>query len=529
MDHGPTTWTGRLAASAAVAALRAEGVRFAPAHPERLVHLDTFDGLLHRAGCRLEWRSGTTNALALSAEGSPAAHLPAETMPRFATDLPPGPLRSRLQKIIDVRALLPLVDLSSTVAVGTHVDRSGKTTATVVLRRRPKLAEGGTRLPTWTIEVRPLVGYPKPAQRIAETLESIGLQRHDGDTLSLALAVSGVDPAGVSMSPTVPLDPAIPATTGVCMVLLHLLDAMQVNWQGTIDDIDPEFLHDLRVAVRRARSVLAQASGVVPDAERDEARTVFGGLGEITGPSRDLDVFVIEWDGYLAPLAPDTRSLLGPALDLIQEHRAAAHAELAGALRRAADDGLVDQWRQRIRGWDAGTAADDGSTVTPRLGPFVARRIRKAQRRLVRNGRLITAESPAEALHDLRKDAKRLRYLIECFGGVLEPSRRKDFVGHLKALQDNLGEHQDAEVHVASLRGFGHELERRGAGADTLLALGQLTELLEQRRLAARAEFADRFTGYDTKETRSSLAALLDGLTPPDPDPADDDETEPAG
>ena len=62
------------------------------------------------------------------------------------------------------------------------------------------------------------------------------------------------------------------------------------------------------------------------------------------------------------------------------------------------------------------------------------------------------AATPAETVHELRKAAKKRRYLIECFGGLYAKSARTTFVARLKSLQDTLGEHQDAEVHAHALR-----------------------------------------------------------------------------
>ncbi len=86
------------------------------------------------------------------------------------------------------------------------------------------------------------------------------------------------------------------------------------------------------------------------------------------------------------------------------------------------------------------------------------RRIEKAEQRLIDHGRAITPDTPAEDVHEVRKDAKRLRYLLECFGSLLPTTERKAFVKRLKALQDNLGEHQDAEVHADMLRTMAGEL-----------------------------------------------------------------------
>ena len=123
---------------------------------------------------------------------------------------------------------------------------------------------------------------------------------------------------------------------------------------------------------------------------------------------------------------------------------------------------------------------------------------------MVERGRTITPETPAETVHDLRKDAKKLRYLIECFGGLYDKPSRTAFVGRLKALQDTLGEHQDAEVHAHALRTIADDRQRHW-DAETLLAIGQLIERLEQRRLATRKDLAERFAAFDDKETAQAL------------------------
>ena len=115
---------------------------------------------------------------------------------------------------------------------------------------------------------------------------------------------------------------------------------------------------------------------------------------------------------------------------------------------------------------------------------------------------------PAETVHELRKDAKKLRYLIECFGGLYAKSARTTFVARLKSLQDTLGEHQDAEVHTHALRTIADD-PRHQWDADTPLAIGQLIERLEQRRLASRGELAERFDDFDQKGTRKALKELL--------------------
>lgn len=121
---------------------------------------------------------------------------------------------------------------------------------------------------------------------------------------------------------------------------------MDATCQGTVDDIDPEFLHDLRVAVRRTRSVLAQGKGVLPAVARRSYQEGFGCLGSVTGRPRDLDVYMIEWDGYVTPLGPEVSAALAPVHDHIARQREEAHATMAAALRS-------DRYWQLMSGWQA--------------------------------------------------------------------------------------------------------------------------------------------------------------------------------
>ena len=82
----------------------------------------------------------------------------------------------------------------------------------------------------------------------------------------------------------------------------------------------------------------------------------------------------------------------------------------------------------------------------------------------------------------------------------------------LKALQENLGEHQDNAVHVAQLRSMAHELGAQAASVDTLVAIGELAAHLDQRRIAARTEFAAQFASYDSRDSKRVLRKMLAGL-----------------
>jgi CHAD domain-containing protein len=308
----------------------------------------------------------------------------------------------------------------------------------------------------------------------------------------------------VATSPTVPLAADDEALAGFRRVLRNLATTIDANLEGALDDIDPEFLHELRVAVRRTRSVLTEGKKVLPADVRDRYRDGFRWLGELTGPPRDLDVHLMGWDALVAPLDAATGQALEVVRAELEVRRLEAHRLLAAGLQGARATELLAGWQ----GW----LADPKVTATE-PGPIaevVAHRIEKAQAKVLRDGRAIDESSPGERLHDLRKDAKKLRYLLECFGSLFDRKDRKAFVGQLKDLQENLGAHQDAEVHAAQLHDLARDLHRRpDVSSEVLLAIGQLIAHLEQRRQAERQDFTRRFAAYDTKANRRALEKLV--------------------
>ena len=160
----------------------------------------------------------------------------------------------------------------------------------------------------------------------------------------------------------------------------------------------------------------------------------------------------------------------------------------------------------------AGSPMDAEQVGGPRagdpLGAVVASASHKAQRRPAGPRPGDRAGHPAEQVHDLRKDAKKLRYLLECFASLLPTSRRKAFVKRLKALQDNLGEHQDAEVHVAELRDSSPtSCTRRARRRTRCSPSGSSANSSTNAAPPSAAEFAERFADYDTKATQRALAA----------------------
>ena len=114
---------------------------------------------------------------------------------------------------------------------------------------------------------------------------------------------------------------------------------------GTLADVDSEFLHDLRVAVRRSRALQRELRGVFPPEPLRVFRDGFRELQVLTGPTRDLDVQLLEFGELAAGLGDSAAA----------RRRAAAAAARAAPRRRAQDDGRAGCARSaRARCWRTG-------------------------------------------------------------------------------------------------------------------------------------------------------------------------------
>jgi CHAD domain-containing protein len=477
----------------------------------RRTWLDTYDWRLHRAGLTLECVAGHGQA-ELVLRGGAGERITAVAngirFPAFADGLPSGALRDRLAGLTSVRALLPAAKAASTVSEFRLCNSDEKTVAwlTVDLLRpaRPAAADPPARLSVTAVR-----GYQGQADRIARCLAAQpGLRSGTVPPLDAVLATAGQAPGGYTNKVDVELSAGMPARMALAAVLLRLLDTLEANVAGTIRDIDTEFLHDLRVSVRRTRTALKLGADLLPDGLAGEYQPAFKWLGDLTTPTRDLDVHLLTFAAGAAGLTSASPADLGPFHDYLTERRATEQRRLARALRSARFTGLMAAWRCALTG-----------LTPPRRGPDAARAaariIGRAHRRILVRGGAISADSPPENLHDLRKRCKELRYALEFFGSLHDLPAHRRAVRELKGLQDCLGTYQDCQVQQQEIRVIAADLLATGTvPATTLLAMGDLAAHIGERERRARSEFSGRFAAFDSREARARFGALAAGTSP---------------
>jgi CHAD domain-containing protein len=502
----------------------------------RRTWFDTFDWRLHKAGlCLSVVQSGR-------AKGASAAHLrlasptdvvtvptaePTGVRMGFPSDavVPPGVLRSRLDPVVEMRALIPVATLRTAVMTYRLLNDDEKTVARVVVERATGVGAGGAS--GRAVELAPRVsvvtsrGYESEAAAAARVVAKIpGLTKADQSMAAQAMAAIGRVPGDYSGKLDVALDAELATDDAVRRVLRALLDTAHSNLAGVTADLDTEFLHDLRVAVRRGRTTLKVTAGALPVAETTAAATALKWLGDVTTPTRDLDVYLLGLDDLAAEVVTPGWNVahLEPFRAFLLARRAAEQAALVRHLRSA-------RARRAFATWAAAATPSTSNPLTspvqsplpPHIGAVAKKSVRRVFRSVIKNGSRITGASPASDLHDLRKRCKELRYTLEIFAALHDPAAHRSLVDDLKKLQDCLGEFQDTEVQQHAIRQFAEDM-LAGDGAapttvDAVMAMGRLADRLEERQLAARTRFGQLFDGFAGPGPRSHLSALYEPAT----------------
>jgi CHAD domain-containing protein len=469
---------------------------------ERRVWIDTHDWILYRAGLLLEQRARGSERLLLLSDlgGNPLGRAPAGKRPVTERTLPEGPIRERVGPLTGLRALLPRLAAEGPASILAVLDAEEKTVARIAVDG--PFAVAGTAGAVTRVRVETLRGYGKDADRVEGVLAATPGLAPAGSSLFAALAGNqGLTPGVHRSKPDSRFSAKAPAGEVFADTFRQLLEIVQDNVDGTLRELDTEFLHDFRVAVRRGRSVLKAADGVVAEPVRAKYSAELKWLGDATSVPRDLDVQLLDFGAGLSAVDVTAAE---PFRLLLERRCRKSHGALNRALRTARFGALLSGWAEELA-----RPVQGGPTATKPVGRVAHDLLSRTWLRVGKLGSSITPESPAESLHDLRKRCKELRYLLEFFGCLYDPRAHKAIVDELKQLQDNLGEFQDFEAQWFLVRDCAIELRGTDAPIETLLTMGLMAHDLRHRQEAARADFAARWSRFHDKENRARFAAMV--------------------
>jgi CHAD domain-containing protein len=252
---------------------------------------------------------------------------------------------------------------------------------------------------------------------------------------------------------------------------------------------DAEAVHKMRVAVRRLRSVLRTARPMLDKGWVTSLRDELDWLADRLGAVRDLDVLLVNLRADAENLSGSHPARTGELLRPLDAEWATAREALLECMRQGRYYRLLDI-----------VEAAAAAPPTRRDDSAVGRLARKEFRRLRKRGRRLESQSDTD-LHKTRIRGKRARYAAE----LAERSRGKKarrFIKAAKALQDVLGDHQDAVVATERL----HQLARQTKSTETAVLAGRLIERQGQHKRDARRRLPAVWRDVERRGKRAWLA-----------------------
>ncbi len=474
----------------------------------RKTYYDSFDWRLYSSNITCEFnqaKAASSLTLRSIKTGLAIADSALNKAPLFSKELEPGIIRETLTPLLEMRALLPVCTLAYEIYHLNIINKDEKIILRLLIEEHSQLNN--------RVLLQPVKGYDKAAEHIAELLTTkLGLTITDKLVLLTALQLQGRKPKDYSSKLNINLDPGMRADIAGKYIYSHLLKAIKANKQGTIANTDSEFLHDFRVAVRRTRAGLSQIKGILPTNINAYYSDFFCWLGQITGPTRDLDVYLLNFESYKSSLPASIREDLNPLYDFLLVKQQKAQKELVKKLQSARYLSTLAEWEQYLKEPSYNKLLGQNAKLS--IKELADRRIWKIFTRVLQEGDAITDSSPSGALHDLRKSCKKLRYLMEFFQSLYPEQQIKHLIKNLKGLQEVLGNFQDYAVQEHNLKLFSEEMMAMNTPANTFLAMGVLIQDLDAHRCRARQDFSSRFEEFKQEDNRSVFKLLFSASKP---------------
>ncbi|MFP4394693.1 MAG: CHAD domain-containing protein, partial [Anaerolineales bacterium] len=433
-------------------------------------YLDTPQGSLLHAGyaCRQRQMTGklliTLKGLRQGPnDGHSAIHRRPEWEVALPTALPPsqwppGEVRHRVRQIVGDAPLEPLFTLRQE-RVLRDVTRAKQRIAELSLDA-VTLHHGGReqRYDELEIELQEAGVEADLAQLIDLLQARWALKAETRSKFERGLSFSGARPTlntvQEAQAPALALDPDDPIAEAARQALAFHYERMAANEEGTRAGEDIEALHDMRVATRRMRAALGIFERYLDEAALAPSIAGLRATGRALGLVRDLDVFWQKAQAYVE--REDTASDLGPLATAWEAARRHARAEMLAHLDSAAYAEFRDQFealltaplpiRERL--------SHKGTARPYYLRPIIPVVLYRRLARVRAFDDWVARPSPELThCHRLRIAIKRLRYALEFFEAPLAPHSRV-IIEQLKAVQDHLGDLQDAVVARRRLRAF---------------------------------------------------------------------------
>lgn len=290
---------------------------------------------------------------------------------------------------------------------------------------------------------------------------------------------------------------------------LELLQIIETNIEGAKLGLDPEYLHHLRIAVRKIRSTLKLIPKVFSPQQLLHFRKEFAWLQQVTSQVRDLDVNLLTLQQYQNNLTSEQINALKSVIVILYRQQKLAQVNMNNELSSFRLLTLLSEWKSVLE--SISTVELEELTPVKSLPQVINSKLNKLHKKVIKDGRTINYHSSNETLHDLRKLCKKLRYMLEFFHYLYDSDTVKHVIKVMKRLTDELGIYQDLTVQASLMKTIHTQISAENSLVSaTQIELNRLLTNIEQRHETAKLNFIQIFTTLDNACERNLFRVMLD-------------------
>ncbi|MBL8160773.1 MAG: CHAD domain-containing protein [Anaerolineae bacterium] len=265
---------------------------------------------------------------------------------------------------------------------------------------------------------------------------------------------------------------------------------------GSRSGEDIEDVHQMRVAIRRMRSLLRLLEPYLKRGDTRSFQRDLKRIGTTLGEVRDLDVLLEDLHVYQLTLEADQQADMQTVIDGLDANRVSAREDLLDELDAKFYRRFVRDFADFLLTPGSGVKPLDGDGVVPTQIRHILPTLIYDRLASVRAYETVIDGADPTTLHALRIEFKRLRYTVSLFESILG-SQIDEFIDELKAIQDCLGHMNDAAAARIWLDAYKND------------PVQAYIAQLEERDAALRLQFMEIWMRFNTRKVQQKLSAAV--------------------
>lgn len=478
------------------------------------IYLDTFDWRLYRSGmvlevecgdglCELLWRELNSGKVLLSRT--------ARKPPRNAADFHSAGIQPMLKKILGRRSLIPHATVSGHSEKLYLLNDDEKTVMRVELRRDHLVTQQDNNQISLdaVIYLFPYRGYETEfMDRWRWMVRDADLSPLARDPLLSALDVLAITPGQYTSRPAFSLDNKQPALMALAKILKRFLQVIDSNIEGARKGEDPEYLHDLLVAVRRTSIFLSRFSTLFPARNLNVMQHGFEWIEQEATPIRDLDRYMSMFDDFESRVDEDHRQALWSLYRFLQDQKKQELRHMRVSLDSPRYYGLIKSWREFLH--DCKDVDNLPKAASVPIGKLARERISEIFHEFTEKSQGLTPDTDAGEIYALHQISKHLGYHLDVFSSLFPDQEINRLLKAHDKLQFSLNQFRDMDLQYSRLREYTSRMKKAQAVRKiSLEAVEQLIADREREKAKARQRAVKQIGRFTRKKMRKRFRSML--------------------